>query len=365
MTETPKIPGAADLRYLLRRKDFRLDVELQIPLHGITGLFGKSGSGKTTLLRCIAGLEKPESGRLIVNGETWEDTANDLSLAIHEREIGYVFQEPRLFDHLTVEKNLEYGEQRKKAVDHGERASIIELLGLTGLLSRKPAELSGGEAQRVAIGRALLGCPRFVLMDEPLASLDRKRREEILPFLDLLHSEQTIPILYVSHNIDEIHWLCDNLIVIDDGRIVAAGNIQSVLTNYEIPLLAGEDAASVIEGTVSSYDAEYDLTRFSFASGALWVTGRHQKPGALMRLKIRANDVSICRTQPVDSTILNILPVTVKKIHSEGGAFALVLLETGNHYLTARITRRSCTELGISVGDEVLVQIKSVAVRHI
>ena len=365
MNPAARITEEAELRYLLQRKGFSLDVELRIPLQGITGLFGKSGSGKTTLLRCIAGLETPATGRLVVNGDTWEDTDRKISRAIHEREIGYVFQEPRLFEHLTVRQNLDYGAHRRKSVLPVQRTAIIEMLGLSNLLSSRPNELSGGEAQRVAIGRALLASPRFVLMDEPLASLDRKRREEILPFLDLLHTKQTIPILYVSHNIDEIHWLCDNLIVIDDGRIVAADDMQTVLKNSEIPLLAGEDAASVIEGTIKSYDQDYDLTEISFASGSLWVTGRHQAPGALLRLKIRANDISLCRQRPVDSTILNIVPVTITHIHSAGGPFALIRLATGRHSLTARITRRSCTELGIRVGDDVLAQIKSVAVRHI
>ncbi|MDP6675547.1 MAG: molybdenum ABC transporter ATP-binding protein, partial [Gammaproteobacteria bacterium] len=213
--------GAVTLRYLLNRADFSLDVDLSIPLRGITGIFGESGSGKTALLRCIAGLEKPAIGQLAINGDTWQDTLQKLSRAVHERQIGYVFQEPRLFDHLDVSSNLEYGRSRRHDEKNSiELGQIIDLLGLNGLLQRRTDELSGGEAQRVAIARALLCAPRLVLMDEPLAALDRARKEEILPFLDRLHTELSVPILYVSHSIEEVCRLCDHLIIIDQGHIL-------------------------------------------------------------------------------------------------------------------------------------------------
>jgi len=197
--------GTVDFHYALKRADFSLDVALQIPLHGITGIFGESGSGKTTLLRCLAGLETPTSGQLTIDGDVWQDTTKKQSLAIHERQIGYVFQEPRLFRHLNVRGNLEYGQHRAHDSNNGvEFAQIVALLGLTDLLHRMPGELSGGEAQRVAIARALLRAPRLVLMDEPLAALDRARKDEILPFLDRLHAELSVPILYVSHSIEEV-----------------------------------------------------------------------------------------------------------------------------------------------------------------
>ncbi|MEE8427516.1 MAG: molybdenum ABC transporter ATP-binding protein [Woeseiaceae bacterium] len=352
-----------NLHYVLKRPEFSLDVDLKIPMQGITGIFGESGSGKTTLLRCMAGLEQPAIGRLIVDGDVWQDTSRKISRATHDRQIGYVFQEPRLFSHLNVRKNLEYGWHRRRDSEYGvEFEQIVALLGLERLLDRAPGELSGGEAQRVAIARALLRAPRLVLMDEPLAALDRARKDEILPFLDRLHAELSLPILYVSHNIDEVCRLCDHLIVIDDGKAIAAGEIQSVLVDLDLPLLAGEEAGSVISGTVEAYDADYDLTRLKFSGGELLLPGQFAL-NAKLRLRIRANDVSLCRSRPNDSTILNIIPVTVDQLQYGNGPYALARLRAGHDFLTARLTRRSCDELRLQPGEKLLAQIKSVAVR--
>ena len=353
-----------DLRYALERADFSLDIDLQVPMRGITGIFGESGSGKTTVLRCVAGLERPSLGKLVVDGEVWQDQAANVSLAIHERRIGYVFQEPRLFWHLNVRRNLEYGLRRTRARQNGfEFDQIVDLLGLDKLLHRAPAELSGGEAQRVAIARALLRAPRLMLMDEPLAALDRTRKDEIMPFLDRLHAQLSVPILYVSHNIEEVCRLCDHLVVMEGGRVLAAGEIQSVLVRLDLPLLADEDAGSVIRCTVEDYDAEYELTRLGFSGGMFVVPGRFGEPGAELRVRIRANDVSLCRDRPRHSTILNIIPATVERIQPIEGPLVMVRLLAGSDRLTARITRRSCDELDLKKGDEVLVQIKAVAVR--
>jgi molybdate transport system ATP-binding protein len=276
-----------------------------------------------------------------------------------------VFQEPRLFGHLNVRSNLEYGRRRRHDPNNGvEFEQIVDLLGLAGLLHRAPGDLSGGEAQRVAIARALLRAPRLVLMDEPLAALDRARKDEILPFLDRLHAELSMPILYVSHSIEEVCRLCDHLVVMDRGRILGDGEIQSVLVNLDLPLLAGEEAGSVIAGTIDDYDAKYDLTRLLFSGGALLVPGRFGDRESQLRLRIRANDVSLCRSRPDDSTILNIIPVTVDRIHHDQGPYALVRLRAGSDLLTARLTRRSCDDMGIQPGDQLLAQIKSVAVRN-
>jgi molybdate transport system ATP-binding protein len=287
-----------------------------------------------------------------------------VSRAIHERQIGYVFQEPRLFGHLNVRKNLEYGLRRRRDARGGvDFDQIVELLDLERLTDRTPDELSGGEAQRVAIARALLCAPRLVLMDEPLAALDRARKDEILPFLDRLHTELSLPIVYVSHNIDEVCRLCDHLVVMDRGRVLAAGEIQSVLVDLDLPLLGGDEAGSVISGTVESYDADYDLTRLTFSGGTLLVPGRFGNVQSVLRLRIRANDVSLCRNRPNDSSILNIIPITVDEIHLGQGPYALVRLRAGNDFLMARLTRRSCDELRLKTGDQLLAQIKSVAVR--
>jgi len=351
------------LAYALHHGDFGLDVKLDLPLRGITGVFGRSGAGKTTLLRCIAGLERPESGILIVGGKVWQHGAEKVWRTVHERNIGYVFQEPRLFDHLDVRGNIDYGMRRRKGDNGTDTDHVIQLLGLERLLARKPDELSGGEAQRVAIARALLRAPRFVLMDEPLASLDQARKDEIFPFLERLHAESDVPIIYVSHNLDEVCRLCDHLVVIDDGRVVADGDLQTVLVRTDLPVLTGADAGSVIQGRVESYDEQDELSCIRFLGGELWVPGRPGPIGATVRARIKAKDVSLCRTRPDQSTILNILPAVVEEIQDGRGASALVRLLLGTDKIVARVTRRSVRELALEKGDELFVQIKSVAVR--
>jgi len=349
--------------YALRRESFVLDVDVSLPLRGITGVFGASGTGKTSLLRCIAGLERPASGTLIVAGDVWQDNSSGISRAVHERDIGYVFQEPRLFAHLDVRGNIEYGMRRREHNGAPDIDHVIGLLGLEHLLRRRTDELSGGEAQRVAIARALLCAPRFVLMDEPLASLDQARKDEILPFLDRLHADAEVPIIYVSHNIDEVCRLCDHLVVIDDGRVVADGELQSVLVRMDVPILGGDQAGSLIKGMARDYDEDDDLTRLNFSGGDIWVPGKANVDGSILRLRIRANDVSLCRAKPDKSTILNILPAVIEAIQPDRGASMLVRLLLGNDRIVARVTRRSIRELELQEGDEVFAQIKSVAVR--
>ncbi len=351
------------MQYALTRGDFELDVDLELPLRGITGVFGVSGAGKTSLLRCIAGLERPTRGRLVVAGDAWQDDAQRIWRAAHERDIGYVFQEPRLFAHLDVRGNIEYGLRRREHNGVPDVDHVIELLGIERLLQRRPDELSGGEAQRVAIARALLCAPRFVLMDEPLASLDQARKEEILPFLDRLHADGEVPIIYVSHNIDEVCRLCDHLLVIDAGRILAQGDLQSVLVRTDLPVLAGEEAGSVIQGTAGPYHAGDDLTQLYYSGGELWVPGRAGPEGAGVRLRVRANDVSLCRVRPEHSTILNIVPARIEQIQEHAGPSALVRLQLGEDRIVARVTRRSIRELQLAENDELFAQIKSVAVR--
>jgi molybdate transport system ATP-binding protein len=351
------------ISYELRRGDFALDVDLELPLRGISGVFGVSGAGKTSLLRCIAGLERPASGRLLVAGDAWQDSSQGLWRDVHEREIGYVFQEPRLFPHLDVLANIEYGQRRREHSATQDLNQIVALLGLESLLQRRTNELSGGEAQRVAIARALVCAPRFVLMDEPLASLDQTRKDEILPFLDRLHAESDIPVIYVSHNIDELCRLCDHLVVMEKGSVAASGDLQSVLVNADAQVLAGNQAGSMIHGTAVSYDASDNLTRFKFSGGELWVPGKAAADGAELRLRIRASDVSLCRVMPEQSTILNIVPARVESVRSDDSAAALVRLTLGEASILSRVTRRSVRELNLQPGDKVFAQIKSVAVR--
>jgi molybdate transport system ATP-binding protein len=357
--------SSVDIRYALRQGDFDLDVDINIPVRGISGIFGASGSGKTTLLRCIAGLETNGIGRLVVGGDVWQDREHGVSRQPHEQEIGYVFQEPRLFRHLDVRRNLEYGMRRANATQSGIGFDeAIKLFDLQPLLERTPADLSGGEAQRVAIARALLRSPRLVLMDEPLAALDHVRKDEILPFLERMHGELRIPIIYVSHHIEEICRLCDYLLLLEGGKVIAEGDLQSVLVRMDLPLISGQEAGTVIRGTIEAYDEEYDLTRLKFSGGELRVPGRNGRTGDELRLRIRANDISLCRDRPERSTILNILPATIEEIQAECGPMLLLRLKLGSDRIITRITRRSCDNLALQVGDEILAQIKSVAIRN-
>jgi molybdate transport system ATP-binding protein len=349
------------LQYVLDRGRFSLNVAAEIPLHGVSGVYGESGAGKTTLLRCIAGLEQADEGDLIVAGERWQGAG--YNMPVHEREIAYVFQEPRLFPHLNVRDNIEYGWRRRKHQGGVTIDDVVQLLGLGEFLPRWPAELSGGEAQRVAIARALLRTPRFVLMDEPLASLDAARKAEILPFLERLHAELAVPIIYVSHSIDEICRLCDHLLVLADGRVAAAGELQSVLTDLSIPALAGEAAGSVIAGKIAEFDREFELSRVDFSGGQFWLPGILGTMGDSLRLRIRASDISLTRDKPGQSTIQNLLDVVIEEIQDTPGPTQLVRVAAGQAHLIARITRRSREELKLQPGDKVVAQVKAAAVR--
>jgi molybdate transport system ATP-binding protein len=354
------VSRSISVRYRLERSDFSLDVDTDVPMQGITGVFGESGAGKTALLRCVAGLEQAASGRLVIGDEVWQDET--VSRPVHEREIGYVFQEPRLFAHLDVRQNIEYGMRRGRRGEVGFEEAV-ELLGLRYLLGRRVDTLSGGEAQRVAIARALLRSPRVVLMDEPIAALDRARRDEILPFLDRLHAALSIPVIYVSHSIDEVIRLCDYLLVMERGRVIAAGDIQEVLLRADIPLLGGEEAGAIIHATAIGHDSGDGLTRIAFDGIEMWVPGAYEA-GAELRLRIRANDVSLSRGDPGISTVLNTLPGHIESMREDGDSCMLMQLAVGSEYVLARVTRRSCALLNLAPGDEVLAQIKSVAVKN-
>jgi molybdate transport system ATP-binding protein len=348
------------VRYRLQRSDFSLDMDADIPMRGITGVFGESGAGKTALLRCIAGLERGAEGRLVIADEVWQD--DTISRPVHDREIGYVFQEPRLFAHLNVRQNIEYGQRRGRRGEVGFDEAV-ELLGLRDLLNRRVDTLSGGEAQRVAIARALLRSPRVMLMDEPIAALDRARRDEILPFLDRLHSALSIPVIYVSHSIEEVIRLCDYLLVMERGRIIAAGDIQEVLLRADLPLLGGEEAGAIIHARAIDCDIGDGLTKIDFDGIEMWVPGVYEA-GSPLRLRIRANDVSLCREDSGASTVLNVLPASIESIRDDGESCALMQLAVGSGYILARVTRRSRNALNLEPGDRVLAQIKSVAVKN-
>ncbi|MDP1996732.1 MAG: molybdenum ABC transporter ATP-binding protein [Gallionella sp.] len=349
-------------RFNLSYPGFALGVDLQIPARGITALFGPSGSGKTTLLRCIAGLERTANGMLQVQDEVWQDGAN--FLPTHERPLGYVFQEASLFPHLSVRQNLEYGlkripsEQRKVPLEQA-----VEWLGLNKLIERdSTAGLSGGERQRVAIARALLTSPRLLLMDEPLSALDTASKREILPYLERLHDELQIPVIYVSHALDEVARLADQLVLMERGRVVASGALNEILARLDLPTAHLDDAGAVIEAKVAVHDEAYHLTRLDFSGGSLWVSRMERAAGSPVRARVLARDVSIATAAPQGSSISNILAARIAGIQDEGhDRVVLRLAVGGEHMLLSRITRRSRDQLGLVPGMEVFAQVKSVA----
>ncbi len=348
-------------RFRLARGGFALDVDLELPGRGVTALFGPSGSGKTTLLRLIAGLERADGGFLAVDGRVWQDAG--VFLPTHRRPLGYVFQDANLFPHLSVRQNLEYGRARVTAAERRvslERA--IELLGIGPLLARRPHGLSGGERQRVGIARALAVSPRVLLMDEPLAALDLARKREILPYLENLHGELDIPVLYVSHAPDEVARLADHLVVLDAGRAVASGPLADTLARLDLPIRLGEDAGVVLEGSVVERDARWHLARVAFPGGAVWVRDGGHDPGQAVRVRILARDVSLALARPAGTSILNILPATVTALAEDGHpALVLVRLDVGGSSLLARLTARSAHALELAPGQRVHAQIKAVA----
>jgi molybdate transport system ATP-binding protein len=349
-------------RFGLKLGEFRLDAGFEAPGRGVSALFGPSGSGKTTLLRCIAGLERAPDGYLAVNGEIWQDDSRGIYLPTHRRPLGYVFQEASLFPHLDVRRNLEYGWKRIPAAQRRVGFDqAVELVGIGPLLARDPARLSGGERQRVAIARALLVSPDLLLMDEPLAALDLASKRDILPYLERLHDELSIPVLYVSHSPDEVAWLADFMVLMEGGKTVASGPLKAMLTRLDLPLAHGDEAGVVIDTVVGEHDETYHLTRLDFAGGSISVARQPHAVGHPLRLRIHARDVSLALERHADSSILNILPAKVVEIADENPAQVAVRLDAGGTLLLARITRKSSVLLGLEPGMAVYAQIKSVA----
>jgi molybdate transport system ATP-binding protein len=354
-------PNRIEARFRVARENFTLDVDLHLPDHGITALFGPSGCGKTTLLRAIAGLERAPGGRLVVSGEPWQDA--HIFVPSHRRALGYVFQETSLFPHLSVRRNLEYGMKR---VPENERTlrwdEVIDWLGLAPLLGQPPHQLSGGQRQRVAIGRALLSSPRLLLMDEPLAALDAAARIEILPYLESLHRELELPILYVSHALDEVARLADTLLLIDAGRIAYQGPLVEGLTRLDLPLAHRDLAGTVIDTTVVQHDPAFQITRVARQNLALELPGLFGSPGQPLRVRIAARDVSLALAMPGLTSILNLLPARILELADDAPGQVLVRLALEDTVLLARITRKSAHALNLQPGMAVVAQVKSVAV---
>jgi len=358
------VSGAQDnrIRLALARPAFRLQVDLALPASGITVLFGASGSGKTTLLRCVAGLERAGDAVVTIGGQTWQDERQGVFLPTWQRPLGYVFQEASLFDHLDVQANLDFG--RKRVPGGGAIAldAVIGLLGIAHLLQRRTHELSGGERQRVAIARALATQPRLLLLDEPLASLDHARRQEILPWLERLRDGLRIPMLYVTHSADEVARLADALVVLEQGSVKAAGPTAQVLARIDVPVVLGEDAGALLQGHVAERDARWQLARVDFSGGSLWLRDSGLASGHAVRLRVLARDISIATAPPQATSIQNILPCTVDSIAPDAHpSQALVRLACGTDVLLARVTARAADALGLAPGMLVWAQVKSAA----
>ena len=347
-------------RFRIQRPGFCLDVDLDLPGTGVTAVFGPSGCGKTTLLRAFAGLERGPQGWLKVGQQVWQSDRE--FLPTHRRALGYVFQEASLFDHLSVRDNLAYGERR---VPRAERRlsldAAVELLGIGGLLKRRPASLSGGERQRVAIARALAASPRLLLMDEPLAALDLRRKREILPYLDSLHRELRIPVIYVSHSVGEVARLADHLVLLDEGRVIASTDTIDAFTRTDLPLALSDRAAAIVETRVDAHDETYGLSYLGFDGGRFCVTRRDLPLGATTRLRVFARDVSLTLEAQTGTSMLNILACQVEETIEQAPGQVLVILRVGATRLMARITRKSAADLGIAAGQRLYAQVKSVA----
>jgi molybdate transport system ATP-binding protein len=349
------------------RGAFNLDARFEAPGRGVTAIFGPSGSGKTTVLRCIAGLHRAAQGHVAVCGEVWQDARS--FRPVHRRPIGYVFQEASLFPHLSVRGNLLFGARAALGEPLLGEAEVVALLGLEPLLARAPLTLSGGERQRVAIGRALLSRPRLLLMDEPLSALDRAAREEILPFLEQLHERLSLPVLYVTHDMREVERLADHIILMDQGRVLAAGPLAQMQSDPALPLMGAREAAVSLEVEVAAYDAAYGLASLAAPGGMFLAPARNLRVGERRRLRILAGDVSLALAAPIGSTIVNILPARIVDAREGPDHQMTVVLGLGTEgvgaHLLARVTRRSWDQLALAPGLVVHAQVKGAALERL
>lgn len=351
------------VRFAHRFDSFALDVAFEAP-PGVTALFGRSGSGKTTVVNAVAGLLRPDSGHLQLDETVLFDAERKISVPVHQRRLGYVFQEGRLFPHLSVRQNLLYGRWFAARGAGADFAHVVEMLGIGDLLQRQPGRLSGGEKQRVAIGRALLANPRLLLMDEPLAALDEERKAEILPYLERLRVETDVPVLYVSHSMAEVARLATTLVLMDAGRVIRSGPAAEMLSDPEnVPALGVRAAGASLHAKVAAQE-EDGLTRLEASAGSLFLPRVDAPLGTRLSIRILAQDVILSRARPEGLSALNVLPVTVAAVRLGDGPGAIIQLKAGEDLMLARITRRSALALELEQGVECFAVIKSVAVAQ-
>ncbi len=345
-----------------------LQVDTLLPARGITAIFGRSGSGKTSLINTIAGLSSPDEGQIEINGQTLFCKESKKNVPIEKRKIGYVFQEARLFPHYSVKGNLLYG-VTKKDEDHFNE--ICDLLHLNDLLERKPIDLSGGEKQRVAIGRALLSKPSVLLMDEPLASLDLPRKREVMPFLERLSQDIDIPILYVSHSLNEISRLADHMIILDKGKLEASGSLVNVWgSNSMRPWITVSEQSTLFEASVVKHYEQYSLTELKLCNQiSLWVQKIESEISTQIRVQVRANDVSLCLSEPKNTSIRNVIPAEISELETPGlpsdnQTVTIKLKLSDQCVLWCNVTKWAAVDLNLKIGMKVYAQVKSVSVNQ-
>ena len=339
---------------------FSLRLDIEMPERGVSAFYGPSGSGKTTLLNCIAGLQVAgKSDHIQFRDQVWQ--APGVCKPAHQRRIGFVFQDARLFPHLNVRQNLEYALKRRRESSPIAIAQVSQWLQLEGLMEQASSALSAGQAQRVAIARALLSAPQLLLFDEPLANLDQAARAQCIECLQNIRDQLEIPMLYVSHDIEEVAQLAEHVVVLHEGAVEDQGSLLELSSRLQSQLSQGEQAAAIALATVIRHDREFGLTELDFEGETLYVNHLNEKCGQVRRLRIPARDVSVCRERPHSTSILNILPVTLCEIQQSDGARVLLRLQLGNQYLLARVTCKSASQLQLRVGDALFAQIKSAA----
>ncbi len=346
-----------------RRGRFLLDVSLELPTPGVTAVFGRSGSGKTTLVNIIAGLLEPDFGCVALDGAFLFDTQYEIELPTERRGIGYVFQDARLFPHLDVAANLRYAEQRAVGAPYIPRDTVLQLLDLPPLMNRRTHDLSGGERQRVAIGRALLSQPRLLLLDEPLASLDRARRAEVLPYLETLRDELAIPMIYVTHDFDEVLQLATHLVLIEEGSVTAAGAVGEMSLDPHLRSIIGRDeVGAIIDGTVLGLDAATGLTRVRVGGGEITVRAPGHPAGTVLRVQLLARDVIVSTQPPEHLSVRNWLTGIVTEIQDDGDS-ELVSIDIGAASLMARIAKPAAHELALRQGVPAWALLQSISLR--
>jgi molybdate transport system ATP-binding protein len=351
-----------DAKLAWRRGALAFEIELTLPPRGITALFGPSGAGKTSCLRAMAGLEREAVGRVSFGQTVWQDSSHRVFVPPHKRRIGYVFQEASLFTHHSVAGNLDFGFRRAGRPAHLDREGLIDRFGLRPLLERRVDRLSGGERQRVSMVRALLSDPALLMFDEPLSALDGPARTDLLECLESLHATLQVPMIYVSHNVDEVARLADHLVLMEGGHVVAQGGLQDTLTRLDLPPALGDAVGAVIEGEVVGYDAHDQLIELAFAGGRLWLPYRHERVGQRLRCRISARDVVLSTAPQTGTSALNQLPCRIVAAVDAGhSSQVLVQLDAGGCLLLARITRRSWHALGLPPGSNAWAQVKAVA----